>query len=551
MPNGAPGGAGGYVVGVDVGTGSARAGVFDLRGRLVASAAHPIRIWRPRPDFVEQSSRDIWRSVGLAVRDCLAAGGVAPACVAGISFDATCSLVALDADDAPVSLALDGDAERNVIVWMDHRAAAEAEAINRAGHPVLRYVGGALSPEQQPPKLRWIKDHLPGAWGRTRRFFDLADYLVYEACGEDVRSLCTVVCKWTYLGHEGEHGRWDPTFFEQIGLADLFAPNRAGERVRPMGTRAGALTARAAEALGLTTATAVGVGMIDAHAGGVGSLGMARAGEAADPADFARTLALVGGTSSCHMATAAEPRYVPGVWGPYYGAMLPGLWLTEGGQSATGALVDHVIEGHPSAARLRQHALERGLSVFDLLNDRVAALRAEEGHDAVTADLHVLPDFHGNRSPRADASARGMVSGLALDASLESLARLYLATIQGVAYGTRHILEALGERGYAITRVHASGGGTRNALWLREHADVTGRDVYVARDSESVLLGAAILAAVAAGRMPGIPDAMAAMSPAAEVVAPDPARAAFHERKYRVFHAMYEHQQDYRRTMAG
>jgi D-ribulokinase len=278
---------------------------------------------------------------------------------------------------------------------------------------------------------------------------------------------------------------------------------------------------------------------------------MARAGETRGAAAFEQTLALVGGTSSCHMATSREPRFVPGVWGPYFGAMLPGLWLTEGGQSATGALLDLVIEGHPYAARLHQDARASGVSVYELLNAQVAALRADAGHDAPTADLHVLPDHHGNRSPRADPSARGMVSGLTLDASFASLARSYLATIQGIAYGTRHVLEALGARGYAITRIHASGGGTRNALWLQEHADVTGREVYVARDSESVLLGAAILAAVAAGQVPGIAEGIAAMSPAAEVVAPDPARAAFHERKYRVFHAMYEHQQSYRRAMAG
>jgi FGGY-family pentulose kinase len=215
-----------YVVGVDVGTGSARAGLFDLSGRMLASAVHPIQIFRPQTDFVEQSSRDIWASVCAAVRKCLGQARVAPATIAGVSFDATCSLVVLDEADNPVTVSPEDDDDRNIIVWMDHRATAQAEAINDTGHRVLNYVGGRLSPEQQPPKLRWLKENLPETWRRAQRFFDLADYLVYEACKVDVRSLCTVVCKWTYMGHEGEHGGWDRSFFEQAGLADLLTPNR-------------------------------------------------------------------------------------------------------------------------------------------------------------------------------------------------------------------------------------------------------------------------------------------------------------------------------------
>lgn len=539
-----------FVIGVDVGTGSARAGLFDLRGQMIASAAHPIQIFRPQTDFVEQSSRDIWQSVCRAVRECLEASGVKPESVAGISFDATCSLVALDEANEPVSIALDGEAERNIIVWMDHRATAQADEINRTKHRVLDYVGGRLSPEQQPPKLKWIKENLPETWRRARRFFDLADYLVYEACREDVRSFCTVVCKWTYMGHEGEHGSWDQSFFEQIDLADLFTPNRVGECVRPMGTPAGILTKRAAGELGLAQGTTVGVGIIDAHAGGLGSLGMMHEGDTANAEQFERTLALVGGTSSCHMATAAEARFIPGVWGPYFGAMLPGMWLTEGGQSATGALLDHVIENHAFTARLNQQALESGLTIYELLNSKVAALRAEPG-DELAADLHVLPDFHGNRSPRADAHARGMMSGLTLDSSIESLARKYLATIQAVAYGTRHIVETLNGHGYQINRIHASGGGTRNPLWLQEHADITGCELYVARDCESVLLGAGILAAVAAGKFASIIEAMTAMSPRAEAIRPDFERRDFHQRKYQVFKLMYEHQREYRQLMSA
>jgi FGGY-family pentulose kinase len=537
-----------YVVGVDIGTGSARAAIFDFQGRMIVTAQHPIQIFRPCRDHVEQSSRDIWRATCRSVRAALEQGEVNPELVGAISFDATCSLVALDEQDQPVTVSLEGNPDQNVIVWMDHRAQEQADALNRTGHPVLNYQGGKLSPEQEPAKLKWIKENLPQTWHRTAKFFDLADYLVYEACKQDVRSLCTVVCKWTYLGHIDKWGSWDHSFFQQIDLGDLFINARAGEKVRPMGTRAGGLTAKAAAELGLREGVSVGVGIIDAHAGGIGSMAIAAKGEK-HLDEIQRILALIGGTSSCHLVVSPEPRFIPGVWGPYYGAMIPGMWLIEGGQSATGALIDHVIENHAYAAQLKKDSTAQGRSVYDLLNRKVMEMRGGEQRSALTEQLHLLPDFHGNRSPRADPHARGMISGLTLESSLESLARLYLATIEAIAYGTRHIIETMNANGYAINRIHACGGGTRNPLWLQEHANAVGFDVYIAEESEAVLLGTAILAAVAAGKFSTIVEAMRAMGPCAEVVKPDQSTTDFHNAKYEVFKLMQDHQQQYRRIM--
>jgi FGGY-family pentulose kinase len=540
-----------HVIGVDAGTGSVRAGVFNLRGTLLGSADSSIRVFRPQHDYVEQSSRDIWRAVGASVREALAKAGVDSSSVLGIAYDATCSLVALGERDEPVTVSPEGDPEHNIVVWMDHRATDQADRINATGHTVLRYVGGKLSPEQQPPKLKWLKERLPSTWERARKFLDLADYLAYESCKVNMRSLCTLVCKWTYLGHEGEGGSWDMSFFRQIDLNDLFEGDRVGTIVAPVGSRAGLLTAEAAAHLGLDQGTAVGVGIIDAHAGGIGSLGM-HAGRAEDPLmQMNDTLALIGGTSSCHMAVSQEPRFIPGVWGPYFGAMIPGMWLNEGGQSATGALIDHVIADHGAYPELSRMAEDSGRSVYEILNDEVEKLCGEAADPGPTADLHVLPYFHGNRSPRADSRARGMVSGLTLDASLPALGLLYYATIQAIAYGTRHIIEEMNRHGYALRRIHACGGGTKNPLWLQEHADITGCDLYVARDTDAVLLGSAILAAVAGGAYHSVLEAMRAMSPRAEVIRPNTARRAFHEAKYRVFKRMYEHQQEYRQIMGS
>ena len=101
-----------HVIGIDVGTGSARAGLFDLKGHLVAQVSRTIQIWRPRPHFVEQSSEDIWRAVCESVREALEKASVPAASVSGISFDATCSLVALGPADEPVTISAEGNPSR-------------------------------------------------------------------------------------------------------------------------------------------------------------------------------------------------------------------------------------------------------------------------------------------------------------------------------------------------------------------------------------------------------------------------------------------------------
>lgn len=548
-----------YTLGIDVGTGSARAGIFDERGRMAGAASFPIRMWRPAPDHVEQSADDIWHACARAVRSALAQAGLKGGAIKGIGFDATCSLVAVDTAGRPVSLSTTRRREQNVIVWMDHRAIPQADRINRLGHPVLRYVGGVISPEMQTPKLLWVKENLPVAWRQAAHFFDLPDYLTFRATGDATRSLCSTVCKWTYLGHrKGEGQGWDSGYFRRVGLGDLADEGfrRVGQVVRPMGQPvASGLTPRAARELGLVPGTPVGVSIIDAHAGGLGMLGAVLDGRAPTPAALNRRLALIGGTSSCHMAVSPEPRFIRGIWGPYASAMIPGLWLTEGGQSATGALIDHVIFSHAAAAPLRAEARRLGRTVYELLNERLDRLAKSEGVShpaALTRALHVQPDFHGNRSPRADPTLKGVVSGLTLSATSDDLARQYLAAIQAVAYGTRHIVEEMNRRGYAIDTLLICGGGTKNPVFLREHADITGCRLVLPREPEAVLLGSAVLGAVASGRYSSVLNAMQAMNAAGRVVKPSRgAVARFHAAKYRVFHRMHADFLAHRALMAS
>lgn len=212
-----------------------------------------------------------------------------------------------------------------------------------------------------------------------------------------------------------------------------------------------------------------------------------------------------------------------------------------------------MIFSHAAAADLAADAKKRGRTVYELLNERLDELAKSEGARfpaELTRELHVQPDFHGNRSPRANPTLKGAISGLTLSATRDDLARQYLAAIQAVAYGTRHILEELNRKGYSIRTVFVCGGGTKNPVFLREHADITGCTLVLPKEPEAVLLGAAVLGAVASGKLSSVVAAMGVMNVAGERVVPTRgAVKKYHDAKFAVFHQMHRHFLGYRKIM--
>jgi D-ribulokinase len=522
------GDAGRFVIGVDVGTGSVRAGVFDLAGTLLGVAKRDIALFRAPGNMVEQSSRDIWEAVCICVREAVNASGRPSSAAEGVGFDATCSLVVLGEGGAALPVGPSEDPDRNIIVWMDHRAIGQAERINARGHAVLNYVGGRISPEMQTPKLLWLRENRPEIFDRAWQFFDLPDFLTWKATGDLARSTCTVTCKWTYLAHEK---RWAADYFEEIGLSDLAREDfrRIGERIVDPGTPLGAgLTDAAARELGLPVGLPVSAALIDAHAGGVGSVGV---GEGA-----ASNLGYVFGTSSCTMTSTREPVFVPGVWGPYYSAMVPGMWLSEGGQSAAGAAIDQLLSFHPFAREAQELAAAAGQSLPVFLAD-MAIGKAGSASAAVTLarGIHVVPEFLGNRAPFAEPHARGLIGGLGMERDLESLLSLYIAGLCGIGYGLRQIIDAQRAAGIETGNIAISGGAGQHGLTRQLLADACSLPVIAPSGGEPVLLGSAMLGAVAGGAMENLPAAMQAMSRAETTYAPDEATLDLHDRRYEAF----------------
>jgi D-ribulokinase len=515
-----------HLIGVDVGTGSARAGVFTPDGTMLASAKHDSTLYREAGSLVEQSSAEIWAAVCASVRAAVAEAGIVPASVAGIGFDATCSLVVLGEGGQPLPVGPSDDPARDIIVWMDHRAVEQAARITAQGHAVLAYVGGVISPEMQTPKLLWLRENRPKVFDAAWQFFDLADFLTWKATGSLARSTCTLTCKWTYMAHEG---RFDPSYFHQIGLGILAEEGfaRIGTEVVTPGTAlASGLTAQAALELGLAVGTPVAAGLIDAHAGGMGTVGVT--------GDATESLAYVFGTSSCTMTTTREPVFVPGVWGPYFGAMVPGLWLNEGGQSAAGAAIERLLALHPRHAEAAALAKAEGLTLPVWLAARAAGSGLSQAVN-LASGLHVVPEFLGNRAPFADPNARALIAGLGMESDLDSLMALYVAGLCGIGYGLRQIIETQAEHGAPVRQIVISGGAGQADLVRQLLADATGYPVVTSQAHEPVLLGSAIVASLAAGIHHDAAQAMTAMTRLHRIVEPVPTYVAIHAARYSSF----------------
>ena len=563
---------------IDIGTHSVRAAIFTSSGRKLVYAAKAIELRRYEERHEEASSSQIWEATCAAMRGCVAelerdAGGIRNRIV-GLGVDATCSLVANRGDGSPVSVGKDGDSKWNIILWRDHRAVGETNEINQRGQggegesigKVLQHYGGGFSPENEPGKLLWLRRNLKELHGGGESadddkivvYRDLTDWLTWKCTGSNKRSVCTVSAKWGFLN--GVNGGWEKGFWKEIGLSDLeedLLIEGCGSGVGGVGERVGMLSKTAARELGLSQNVCVGVGVIDAYAGGIGILGANGCGIEEVAPTIEQRVALVCGTSTCFMASSREAKFVPGVWGPFLDAMIPGLWVNEGGQSATGSLLDDVIERHYGSEDVKCEAALLRLNPYEFVEKKLKKYQHELGsaEDAsdVAADLHILPDFHGNRSPRADPNLTGSIVGLRSPQDpVRDLCITFMAIIQAISYGARHIMSTLQENGHDIRALVVCGGITKGHLFVRELADATGIPVYLPEEDDSVLLGGAVLAASAENKDKDLQSFMKDMNTMKKCIEPNMQRKKlYHDRKYKVFLEMHEDSRKYKRIMQG
>jgi FGGY-family pentulose kinase len=493
------------LLGLDVGTQSLRAAIVDRAGRTIAFGVGPIDTTYPRPSWAEQDPARWWAAAQIAVGQAMGQGGVRAEQIAGIGLDCTaCTVVACDAEGHPLRAAL---------LWMDQRAYREAEAIGATGDPVLRYVSGRVSPEWMLPKALWLKRNEPELYRRADRIVECTDWLMHRLTGRWTLSLNHVAVKWNYARPDGG---WPVAMMEAVGLGDL--PTKWPERIVPLGQGGATLCRPAAEALGLRAGTPVAQGGIDAYLGMLG-LGATGSGD----------VAVIVGSSTCHLAQTRTGVFGSGAAGCYPDATVEGLYTLEAGQTATGSILDWYRRHF--AGREQDEARRRGVNVYAVLDEQAAA--TPPGADG----LVVRDDWQGNRSPYKNPQARGVIAGLSL---AHGPGHIFRALYEATACGTRHILEDAAAHGFQVERIFLGGGGARSPLWLQIHADVLGRPIHLTRETESCALGSAMAAAVGAGLFPDFDAAGRAMVAIERVVAPNPALRAVYDELFGRYVRTYE-----------
>jgi len=522
-------------LGIDYGTNSVRALIVNCaNGRELGSCivdypgGHQGILLDPRNHHLaRQNPADYISGLEQAVRGAMAqarSSGFTPDSLVGIGVDTTGSSP-LPVDASNHALGMDGRWASNLAaqcwLWKDHTSHKEAAEITRLAlehrpHFVAK-CGNTYSSEWFWAKIWHCLNVAPDVFDAAFSWVELADWIPSLLAGvEDPRKIRRGICM---AGHKALYSD------EWGGLPDrdflsLLAPSLADLRDRLYTeaydalTPAGSLCQEWAARLGLPEGIPIAIGEMDVHYGAIGS----GVGEG--------TLVKVIGTSTCDCGVVSSEKHVagiPGICGIVKGAILPGFYGVEAGQSAVGDIfkwwIEVVCEGDGSLHRE--------------LTEKAAGLRPGE------SGLLALDWNNGNRTVLVDPMLTGLLIGQTL---YTTRAEIYRALIEATAFGARTIIERLREYGVAVDRVVCAGGiAEKNPLAMQIYADITGCVIRIAGSSQACALGAAVSAAVQAGVYADFPSAQAAMTSLKEqAYTPIPGHLRTYDELYALYRAVHD-----------
>jgi xylulokinase len=499
------------LVAVDVGTSGARAAAFDLDGvrRLEVRRFYPTRT--PHHGWAEQEPRTWWTAARDALAELVATLGTRRR-IHAIGLTGQCpSVCIVDPAGRPI---------RPGLIYRDNRATTEALAIReRFGDAWIHARTGHLpSAFHIAPKLQWLRDHEPVAFGAAALALQPRDFVARELTGEPATDGSHAAAT---LAFNLRARAWDDELLAGLELpASLFPP------VRPSWETLGTLLPSVAERVGLSTRTPVVLGGADSQACALGA-GVIQSGPVSEMA----------GSSTCLNAVVAEP--LQELLVTHYPHVVPGPFTTETGINTTGAAVAWVADllyarrprGSTGAGVGRDGAGRGGRATatdYERLDREAATVSA--GADGLLA-VPVLGD-----GERTDPDLRGAFTGLSLRHGRAAIAR---AVLEGVAFAIRAQLELLEAGGAPVTELRISGGGARLGTWNRVKADILGHAV-VTVPGDAAVAGVAMLAGIGAGVYQSAEEAITRCVRLDPPIEPDPATGSTYEDSYAAYRALID-----------
>ncbi len=459
--------AGELLLGVDIGTYSAKGVLCDPAGTVLAEAVIEHDLSLPKPGWAEHDADAIWWGEFVGLTKALLADRYSGDDVGAVAVSAIGACVLpVDRRGRPL--------RQGILYGIDTRATEEIALLNEqfGESPMFELGGMALTSQAIGPKILWLRRHEPEVFAATHQFVASSSYMVLRLTGEYVMDYHTA----SYYNplFDLRNLRWDPRFAGPIVDLDrlprlLWADDVAGQ-----------VTPEAAAETGLKAGTPVTAGTIDAAAEAV-SVGVV------DPGD----MMVMYGTTMFFIHVTGEPVPDPRMWATAFA--LPGRYSIDGGMSTTGALTRWFRDNLGREEMAAEAA--GGPNAYAALAD--AAAKVPPGADG----LICLPYFAGERTPINDPDARGVYAGLTLS---HTKGHLYRASLEATAYGVRHNLETMSEMGAPPKRLVAVGGGAKNPLWLQIVSDVAGLPQDVPERTIGASFGDAFLAGLATGIVPSL-----------------------------------------------
>lgn len=494
-----------YLLGIDAGTTSFKAALFDLEGNEQAGAVHEYELQYHDSDKVELPAESYWHACKSVIRSVLARwNGKANEIKALAVASQGETLIAVDRKDEPL---------RPAIVWLDNRAGEEAQRIKadfRAEHAFKTTGQPDIVPTWPAAKILWLKRHEPGLFRRVYRFLLLEDYLIYKITGQFVAE-SSLLSSTLYF--DIRKGEWWGEMLDYIGISPEQLPE-----IRGSGEIVGNLTDVAARETGLAKETLVVTGALDQAASTIG------AGNTACDRITEST-----GSTLAICANIAQPVFDPQQRIPCHVHALPRTYFLLPWCQTAGMVYKWFR--NEFYQKCSNASVDDPQMLFGLMDQEAAQI--PPGSDG----LVMLPHLAGAFTPESNPLARGVLFGLTLQTSRAHIAR---AILESVGFMLKRNIGLLEELGLNVREIRSIGGGSKSRLWNQIKADITGKPIVTVKANETASLGAAMLAGAAVGVYGSLAEAAERMIQIKDRIEPIPKHAEKYAAAFEKYVRLYD-----------